>query len=191
MVGPGPAAGEVAAVIDAVVLLAAVLLLAVLAWYLTWTAARLDRLHARVEGARFALDAQLQRRAAASQQLAISGLLDPASSLLLAQAAHDAREAGPEEHELRESDLSRALRATLEDPEVAAGLRADPVGAELLGELVSACQRVELARRFHNDAVRGARVVRGKRVVRYLRLAGRAPLPQTVEMDDTVDVLAP
>jgi hypothetical protein len=33
------------------------------AWYLTFYATRLDRLHARVEGARSALDAQLVRRA--------------------------------------------------------------------------------------------------------------------------------
>ena len=62
-----------------VVLVGLVLLL--LAWRLTYTAARLDRLHARVEGALVAVDAQLVRRAEAVQELAGSGLLDPATSL--------------------------------------------------------------------------------------------------------------
>jgi hypothetical protein len=54
-----------------------------------------------------------------------------------------------------------------------------------LRELAAAGLRVQLARRFHNDVVRSARVVRRKRVVRYLRLAGHAPWPQTFEISDT------
>lgn len=165
-----------------------VLLLA--GWYLFWTASRLDRLHARVEGSRSALDAQLQRRSGAAQQLAVSGLLDPASGLLLAQAAHDAREAAPEEQELRESELTQALRATFADEDDPGAWR-DPTRAALMAELASACQRVALARRFHNDAVAAARVVRAKRLVRALRLAGRARQPSTFEIDDEVpDALA-
>ena len=49
----------------------------------------------------------------------------------------------------------------------------------------SACLRVQLARRFLNDVVRAARVVRRKKAVRYLRLAGHAAWPATVEFDDT------
>ncbi|MGH8971467.1 MAG: hypothetical protein ACRDV1_16125, partial [Actinomycetes bacterium] len=78
-------------------------------WYLSFSASRLDRMHARVEGARSALDAQLVRRASVSLQLATSGLVDPASGLLLAQAAHEAREAGEADREMAESDLTRAL----------------------------------------------------------------------------------
>ena len=44
-----------------------------IAWYLSYGAARLDRLHARVEGALSALDAQLVRRAEATLELANSG----------------------------------------------------------------------------------------------------------------------
>lgn len=154
------------------------------AWYLSFTAARLDRLHARVEGARSALDAQLVRRASVALQLATSGLLDPATGLLLAGAAADAREATDADRELAESDLTRALQAAFAQPELAAALDDEPARA-LSHELASACQRVELARRFHNEAVRAARVVRRKRAVRYLRLAGHAPWPATFEMDDT------
>jgi hypothetical protein len=162
-----------------------VVLLLLASWYLSFSASRLDRLHARVEGARSALDAVLVRRASVSLQLATSGLLDPASSLLLAEAAHDARDADPPDRELAESDLTKALNAALDQPGQAEALVADPTGRELARALVPACQRVELARRFHNEAVRAARVVRRKRVVRYLRLAGHAPWPPTFEMDDT------
>lgn len=162
--------------------------LVVVGWYLTFSASRLDRLHARLEGARSALDAQLVRRASVSLQIASSGRLDPATGLLLADAAHQAREADSEDQPAREqaeSDLTRALGAAFEDPAVTDELVADPVGRELLQELSAACLRVQLSRRFLNDVVRSARVVRRKRVVRYLRLAGHAPWPQTFEMNDT------
>ena len=58
-----------------------VIVLLVAAWYLSYSAARLDRLHAKVEGAMSALDAQLIRRAEAALELANSGVLDPASAL--------------------------------------------------------------------------------------------------------------
>lgn len=168
----------------------AVLLALGLAWYLSWTAARLDRLHGRVEGARAALDAQLVRRASTALELATSGLLDPATGVLLADAAHRARDSDGDARELAESALTAALHAALPDESVRA-LRADPVGAELLAELGSSCHRVALARRFHNDAVRGTRVVRAKRTVRWLRLAGHAPLPASFEMDDSTPVDRP
>ena len=170
-------------------LVAVLAVLAALAWYLSWTAGRLDRLHGRVEGARGALDVQLQRRAAATTALATSGLLDPASSVLLAAAADAAREADPPDQELRESELTLALQAVFDEPEAAAELRADPAGAALLTELVAAGHRVELARRFHNDAVAAARTVRRARRVRWLRLAGHAPVPRTFEIDDSVPTL--
>ena len=44
----------------------------VIAWYLSWTATRLDRLHGRIETARATLDAQLLRRALAALDLATS-----------------------------------------------------------------------------------------------------------------------
>ncbi|MCW2935819.1 MAG: hypothetical protein JWM19_6781, partial [Actinomycetia bacterium] len=50
-------------------------------------AGRLDRLHHRVDAARTALDLALVRRSSSAYELASSGLLDPATSLLLADAA--------------------------------------------------------------------------------------------------------
>ncbi len=90
-------------------------ILAVVLWsfYISWRASRLDRLHNRVEAARTALDLALVRRASAASDLASSGLVDPATSLLLADAVRRARLANPAERDLAESDLTRALRATL------------------------------------------------------------------------------
>ena len=163
-------------------------LVSVLGWYLTFSATRVDRLHARLEGARSALDAQLVRRASVALQIAGSGRLDPATSLLLADAAHEAREVDGTDQpsrEMAESNLTGALRAAFAEPSVAGELQRDPVGRELLHELAAAGLRVQLARRFLNDVVRAARVVRRKRVVRYLRLAGHAEWPATFEMSDT------
>ncbi|WP_179816149.1 hypothetical protein [Allostreptomyces psammosilenae] len=159
-------------------------LLVLVGVYLSWTAGRLDRLHARIDAARAALDAQLLRRVSIAQEIAVSGMLDPATALVLYQAAHAARLAGDEQRELVESDLSQALRAVFDEPGQLDELRATPAGQEAVEELTTAVRRVPMARRFHNDAVRAARAVRRHRLVRYLRLAGRAPFPMTFEMDD-------
>jgi hypothetical protein len=67
-----------------------------------------------------------------------------------------------------------------------ADLREGPFAAQSLDLLTQACVRVQLARRFHNDAVAQALRVRRKRVVRWTRLAGHAALPVMVEIDDSV-----
>lgn len=159
----------------------------VLIWLISGAGSRLDRLHKRVEATRTALDAQLVRRASAVSELAMSGMLDPVSSVVLADTARSALEAGAvttPERELAESDLSRGLRAAFDDPQMLAEIAADEQGRELLTVLARAAVRAQLARRFHNDAVTHTRRVRAKILVRVLRLAGRAQLPTTVELDD-------
>lgn len=164
------------------VALALVLLVVVGAW-LSWTASRLDRIHHRIDLARSSLDAQLLRRSGTALELATSGALDPARSLLLLDSAHHAR-AAAEDFEAAESELSESLRAVLADPGELAALRAQPDAGPLLEELGRDCRKVELARRFHNDVVASARVLRSRRRVRWLRLAGRASAPGTVDLDD-------
>ena len=153
--------------------------------YVSWRAGRLDRLHARVETARAALDAALVRRSSVALELAACGLLDPATSLLIAGAAHDAR-AGGELNELAESDLTRALRAALGQPGFRAALAELGRGEELLAELEAAAHQVFLARKFYNDAVAVTRDARRRWLVRMLGLAGGAPLPEFFEIDDSV-----
>ena len=79
------------------VLALVVLVLVAIGWYLSYSAARLDRLHARVQGTLAALDAQLVRRAEATLELANSGVLDAASALMLASAASDSLSAAEDE----------------------------------------------------------------------------------------------
>ncbi|QGN57370.1 hypothetical protein [Nostocoides sp. HKS02] len=176
----------------------AVALLLGIAWYLSYSAARLDRLHARVEGALSALDAQLVRRAEATLELANSGAVDPASALMLAGAASESIEAHNEralEHDLLEgqhfagrevleSDLTLALQAALSAPVVDELRASEGPGLPALERVEAAGVRVQLARRFHNDAVKDVQRVRRKAVVRVFRLAGHADLPRTVEFDD-------
>ena len=161
--------------------------LVVVAWYLSYSAARLDRLHVRLSGTLAALDGQLVRRAEASVELATSGVLDGATALILADAAADSLAVPHEEGEAREtveSHLTEALRLAV-TPEIVEALRAGgSIGPEYLERLSSACTRVQLARRFHNDAVTDVRRVRRKWVVRIFHLAGHTPLPGTVEFND-------
>ncbi|MBT0994997.1 hypothetical protein KIN34_11970 [Cellulomonas sp. DKR-3] len=93
----------------------------------------------------------------------------------------------PEQVEERgrvESELSGTLRAVLDDPDEVAALCASEAGAELVDALSWAWYRVELARRFHNEAVMQTQDVRRGLLVRALRLAGHAPEPRTLELDD-------
>lgn len=171
--------------------LAVLLVLVALAGWLSATAQRVDRLHRRVETSRAALDAELTRRASAALEFALESFdhLDPASALLLADAATTSLDAPRTPAALREvndaddahrwrveSDLTRALAAAL-----------PPGGSEGRARVVDAARRVQLARRFHNDAVVQTRRLRGKRIVRWAHLAGRARVPETADFLDGED----
>lgn len=186
---------------EIVVLVGAVLV--VLGWRLWVSASRLDRLHRKVAASRLALDAQLVRRASAAVELAASGEFDPASAVIVAEAAHgvlddddaDAEPVGPgqldgplggmsAERTLAESDLSATLRTVLEDPDEVRELRSTPDGDAFVTALSEAWFRAQLARRFHNEAVAQASRLRRSWYVRLFRLAGHAPMPQPVDLDD-------
>jgi len=137
-------------------------LVVLVATYLTWLAARLDRLHARAIAAAATLDAHLVRRAAAAVTLAESAQLTT-----LGYAARMSLQAHPDEREVAENDLTRQLR-TASVPE----------------DLVAVSRRVALARQVHNDVVRDALAVRRRRVVRLFRLARKHPEPAYFDIDD-------
>ncbi|ADG88783.1 membrane protein [Thermobispora bispora] len=160
------------------------LVLVLTAVYISWRAGRLDRLHIRLEGAYAALDAALLRRAAVCLELAGSRILDPATSLVLAAAAHEARIAGPEEREHAESDLSKTLRAVVDQERFKEKLAEHPAGRTLLEELDTAVAKVVYSRRFYNNAVEVTRTARQRWLARTLRLAGRTEMPRYFEIDD-------
>jgi hypothetical protein len=166
----------------------ALAVLAVVLWsfYVSWRASRLDRLHNRVEAARTALDLALVRRAAAASELASSGLLDPATSLLLADAVRRARQVGPAERDLAESDLTRALRATLGDPDFRKELIGGDGAAELVAEVEAGAQQVFIARKFYNDLAGRAVDARRRPLAKVLHLYGSAKQPEFFDMDDAM-----
>jgi hypothetical protein len=194
------------------IIVLAVLALVLWGFYVSWRASRLDRLHNRTEASRTALDLALVRRASAAAELASSGLLDPASSLLLADAVRRARQAEAAERDLAESDLTRALRATLGTPEFRAELRAEDGGdaapevtagrgaaetasadgpdgdpdaaTELLDEVEKAANQVFIARKFYNDVAGRTLDARRRPLARVLHLSGSARQPEFFEMDD-------
>ena len=169
--------------------------------YVSWRAGRIDRLHARVDMARVALDVTLLRRSSVAQELATSGLLDPATSLLLAEAVHgtrDSRPGGPggvvppgeqsgdRPRDLAESDLTRALRAAFSQPDFRASLSGKEGADELLAEVEEAAHQVFVARKFYNDLVAVTREARRRPLARVLHLSGRAKAPVFFEMDDSL-----
>jgi hypothetical protein len=167
-----------------IVLIVLVVLLG--AVYVSWRAGRLDRLHNRVEAARTALDLALVRRSSVAYELASAGLLDPATSLLLADAVRRAKEAGLAERDLAESDLTRSLRAAFGQP----GFRSSLVGmdgaAEMVAEVEAAAGQVFIARKFYNDVAARTLDARRRPLARVFRLAGNAPRPEFFEMDDAL-----
>ncbi len=171
---------------DIVIVVAAALLVGV---YVSWRAGRIDRLHARVEMARAALDVTLLRRSSVASELATSGLLDPATSLLLGAAVHGTRGGrtdGGRPRDLAESDLTRALRAAFSQPDFRASLSGKEGADELLAEVEAAAHQVFLARKFYNDVVAVTRDARRRPLVRVLHLSGNAPAPEFFEMDDSL-----
>lgn len=165
----------------------AVVVLGLFALYLSMTAGRLDRLHHRIESSRLTLTSHLLRRSSVALELSTSGLLDPVSSVVIADAAHGARTAQDEgsAHWARaESELTAALDAAFEDPEDVDYVSTTEIGDALLAELGATSIRIELSRRFLNDAVRACRQVRAQRLVRWFHLAGHTEIPTTFEMDD-------
>ncbi len=151
-------------------------------WYLSFSAARLDRLHHRVETSWANLDVLLQKRAAIALEIAHSDLADPASSMLLTGAAYQARDAEIKNRSMAESGLSGALGLLLSD-----GLaHATESEQALLQELSALTAKIRIAISIHTDAVSSTVMVRKKFVVRTFRLAGTAPLPVKYEFESDV-----
>ncbi len=166
-------------------ILALLLLIAVVV-YLSSTAGRLDRLHRRVEVADDNLAKALQRRRDVADHAASIGVLDPASSLLIADAVARVDATDPADRVatyLAESDLTAVLAAVFSDAAEVDEIVAEP-GGEIIAKLADSCYRVEIGRRFYNDAVLTTRTQRNRQIVRIFRLQGRAAMPETVEMAD-------
>jgi 8-oxo-dGTP pyrophosphatase MutT (NUDIX family) len=142
------------------------LVLILIAW-LVATANRLDRLHIRTDAAWAALQAALDRRAVVARAVAV--IVNTGS---LRETADHAEQAPRPDREAAENELSRELAA----------VERVRLPLALVAELNDAEQRVVIARRVHNDAVRDVLTQRRRRTVRWLKLAGTAPQPEYFEI---------
>jgi hypothetical protein len=150
--------------------------------WIAFTASRLDRLHARLDAAQSALDAQLVRRVAALRHAVEIGPAVPvlsAGELARIEAVtQTALVATGDERQGAENEVGRAVTEL--------AVRAVPMSPAQRDELHESAVRVLIARRFYNDAVRDTRTLRRRRLPRLLHLAGRRELPQFFDIDDTV-----
>ncbi|USR80157.1 hypothetical protein [Arcanobacterium pinnipediorum] len=175
---------------------------------LSTKARRLDALHKNILRSRASFENALTTRARIAQEVAQSGVLDLAGSVVLNNAAHDAGDAagyilvddgldeikvhrsaptdvavlkrgGPDRLDL-ESELSRVLRLTVDQLE-----EIDREGyTDILERLHLARHKVRLTRRFHNIHVAGARRIRQSWLARLFHIQGYAAWPQTIDIDD-------
>jgi 8-oxo-dGTP pyrophosphatase MutT (NUDIX family) len=150
----------------ALFIVAGALILILVAW-LVATANRLDRLHIRTDAAWAALEATLGRRAVVARAVAV---IENTGSLR--EIADHAERAPRSDREAAENELSRELAA----------VERVRLPLALVAELNDAEQRVVIARRVHNDAVRDVLTQRRRRMVRWLKLAGTAPQPEYFEI---------
>lgn len=161
--------------------LAVMLAVLITAW-MTFTATRLDRLHARVDAAQSALEAQLVRRAAALQHVADNAgeAVTSRTRERLVTTAHAALESDGSGKEAAENAVGRAVNEVADlAPQLA------PAATAALPEVAESATRVVIARRFYNDAVRDTRALRNRRMPRLLRLAGHRENPQFFDIDDS------
>ena len=157
-------------------------IVSILAWYLTFLATRLDRLHGRVETSWANLDGLLQRRAAIAIEIARSEIADPASALLLTFTAHQAREASVRDRSQAESGLTGALSILLENAESIS----TPIELSLVQELDELTAKIKVAIAMHIEAVTRTQMVRKKFLISFFRLAGHAPEPMVYEFEGDV-----
>ena len=159
-----------------------VLIIILIAWYLTFSASRLDRLHHRVETSWATLDSLLHQRAALAHEIVAESNLDPATAYLISTSASAARFAKQDERSAAESVLSESLKLV----QSAARDEVLQLPTELLVELSDLTAKVRLAINIHLEAVNATRNVRKKPLIRIFRLAGKAPLPVRYAFEDDV-----
>ena len=164
-------------------LIAAVVLLVCAGIFATLQARKLDSLHKRIDQMQHNLDRALLQRAACALGIARAGILDPASSILLEEAALEALHAsrvgrGSSQRAVVESNLSQVITATADR---------QTLGKNLFAELQAADSSVQIAMKIHNGAVVRVRQIRSGAIIRLLHLAGGAPLPETIDIGEGLE----
>ena len=161
-------------------LLTVILIILVLAWYLSFSATRLDRCHHRVETSWEHLDALLQRRAALALEIARHSDIDPATEMILTSSAYQSREANITDREDAETSLSESLKFLHESAKQ--GELA--IGVSLIDELASLTDKIRTAIAIHLEAIGSVKNLREKLVFRFFHLAGKAKWPEKYHFED-------
>ena len=152
------------------------------AWYLSFSASRLDRLHHRVETSWEHLDALLQRRGTLALEISHQADLDLATELILKESAYVSREESILERNDAERSLSESLRF-LKDSAQNGDIQ---ISVGLLDELHVLTDKIKIAVSIHLEAVNSVANLRSKRLYRIFHLAGKAKLPRTYSFEEEV-----
>jgi hypothetical protein len=158
-------------------------------WKLSTIASRLDRTHRRRDAALNSLRQYLAIRATATAKLITSGSLETNVAARLRSDLENVMNESEKSFNaylIAESKLTGALCEEFDDDNQILPLLGSTKTADLVFELVRASKRVQLARRFHNDAVGASQLLHKRFVVRLFRLAGHTPAPKAVDLDDRV-----
>jgi hypothetical protein len=156
------------------------LLVLIFAWYLSFSASRLDRLHHRVETSWEHLDALLQRRAALALEIAHQSELDPALDMLLTASAYESREAPMADRNEAESLLSESLKIIRES----ASVGEISIKIAFIDRLSDITEKIRVAISIHLEAVAAVENLRSKAIFKLFHLAGRAKLPFHYSFED-------
>ena len=159
---------------------ATALVLILFAWYLSFSASRLDRLHHRVETSWEHLDALLQRRAALALEISHQAELDPATALILTQSAYVSRE----ESIVDRNDAERSLSESLKFLRDSAKNDEIQISVPLLHELTALTEKITLAISIHLEGVNSVSKLRAKPIYRLFHLAGKATLPKIYSFEE-------
>lgn len=160
--------------------IAVLLVLLIFAWYLSFSASRLDRLHHRVETSWEHLDALLQRRAALALEISHQSDLDPATDLILMQSAYVSRE----EAIIDRNDAERSLSESLKFLRELARSGELAISVRLFDELTVLTQKITLAIAIHLEAVNSVSKLRSRPIYRLFHLAGKAKLPPIYSFEE-------
>lgn len=157
-----------------------ILVLVLCAWYLSFSASRLDRLHHREETSWEHLDSLLQRRAALALEISHSSHLDPATHFILTESAYVTRE----DSVVDRSDAELALSNSLDFLIGASKAGEVDIELSLLNELAALTDKISIAIAVHLEAISAVSKRRSKFIYRFFRLAGRAKLPTPYSFEE-------
>lgn len=174
---------------DPLIIFASAFSILYLIWKLSSIAARLDRTHRRRDAALNSLRIYLAIRATAAAKVVTAGIVETETANRLREELENVMNESEKtflDYLIAESKFTSVLCDEFDDSKSLQAMMTNTKSSDLLFELVRATKRVQLARRFHNDAVGASQLLHKRFVVRLFRLAGRTPEPKAVDLDDRV-----